>query len=185
MLVSICDRFWSLLSTSEFAELCGSRYNPGVSHALVLAHCTSVYPHSGMAHPNRSQTDADDIQKLISQYFPQPELLADHPPGAEGYWQPQQRQQEQEQQSTSHPNQQTSLPQQPSLYPPIPPHAAQPWNDSSTTVESGMPARYPQGRSLPEQRSFQDLMRVIQNERVATALPGASSQPYSPSLSHQ
>ena len=134
-----------------------------------------------MAHLNQSQTDADEIQKMISQYFPQPELLANHPPGTQGYWQQQRQwqQQQQQQQSTSHPGLQAPLPQQ-SLYHPSPRHAAQPWteHESATTSESRMPAPYPH---ISEQHSFQDLMRLIQNERVAAALPSSSSLSYSDS----
>ena len=146
----------------------------------VLAHCNNRLPHSEMAHLNRSRTDDDEVQKLISQYFPQPELLANHPPGTQAYWQQQQQQQrqwqrqrqqqqeQQQQQGGSHPSRQTVLPQQKSL---SPQYTAQPWVDSSTTLESQMPPCYPQDRSLPEQRPFQDLMRIIQDEQAATVLP--------------
>ena len=155
----------------------------------VLAHCTNRLPHSKMTH-NRSQTDDDEIQKLISQYFPQPELLANHLPGTQPYWeqqqqqqqqqrrqqrrqqQRQQQQQQQQQKDSPHPSRPTFLPQQQSL---SPQYAAQPWIGLSTTLESRMPPRYPQDRSLPEQRPFQDLMRVIQDEQAAAALPGPSS----------
>src|SRR5258706_3193594 len=133
-----------------------------------------------MAHLNPSQTDNDEIRKLSSQYFPQPELLANHPPGTQAYWeqrqqqrqQQRQRQQQQQQQQkcSLHPSRQTLLPQQQSLS-----HTPQPWIDSPTTLESRMPPRNPQDRSLPEQRPFQDLMRVIQDEQAAAALPGPSS----------
>lgn len=157
----------------------------------VLSHSKNRLPHSEMAHPNQSQTiDDEEIQKLISQYFPQPELLANHPPGTQAYWEQQQQQrqrqrewqqqQQQRQPSSKHPSRQTSSAEEPSIYHPIPQYAipqyaTQPWMDSSTTHESQMPPRYPQDQFLPEKRPFQDLMRVIQDEQAAAALPGPSS----------
>jgi hypothetical protein len=142
-----------------------------------------------MGDLNQAQTDDDEIQKLISQYFPQPELLANHPPGTQAYWEQQQQrqrqrqwqqqqrqqQQQQQQQSGPHPSRRAPLPQEQSLYHPIPQYATQPWMDSPTTHESRMPPRYPQDQFLPEKRPFQDLMRVIQDEQAATVLPDPSS----------
>ena len=143
-----------------------------------------------MAYPNQSETGADEVQKMISQYFPQPELLATYPPGTRGYWQQQQQQQRQQQrrqqqrqqqqrqqqQTISHPALQTPLlqQQQQSLYYPAPQYAVQSWT-KPVTIEGPMPAPYPQNRTISEQPSFQDLMRLIQDERVAAALPSSSN----------
>jgi len=179
-LTSICNHVWALRSISSLDVPDITR---DVSRTLGNSTLQRPFtPHSEMAHLN----DGDEIQNLISQNFPEPELLANHPPGTQAYWEQQQQQQrqqrqqqqQQQQQSTSNLSRQTSLPRQRSLYHPTPQYVAQPWMESTATLESRMPARYPEDRPLPEQRPFQDLMRVVQDEQAAAALPGTPCQSY-------